>query len=84
MSKRIEMHLGHDGREWVASHEEHTLRRPTLEDLDEEVRRHLLREGYLVSGESAEVLMMFDNGQIPQWIRPYAQHYFNRVLEVSG
>ena len=84
MSKQIEMHLQHDGRDWVAIHGRHVLRRPSLESLDEEVRRHLLRRRCLRPGERAQVLMMFDNRQIPQWIRQYSQHYFNRILEVSG
>jgi hypothetical protein len=84
MSRRIEMRLRHDGRDWVAFHDSHVLRRPTLEGLDEEVRRHLFQQRYLRRGERARVFMMFDNQEIPQWIRQYSQHYFNRILEVSG
>jgi hypothetical protein len=83
MSKRIEMRLEHDGRDWVATHERHVLRRPTLEALDEEVRQHLLRQRHLRDGERARVLMMFDNSQIPQWIRQYSQHYFNRIVTIG-
>jgi len=27
--------------------------------------------------------MYFDNSTIPQWIRQYAQHYFNRIVEIE-
>lgn len=35
-------------------------------------------------GEKVEVFMAFDNSTIPQWIRQYAQHYFNRILVVDS
>ncbi|HEB75825.1 MAG TPA: hypothetical protein ENJ04_05700 [Nitrospirae bacterium] len=80
----MELLIWHDGSNWVVKNERLTLSAPTLEELDVEVERFLRGSGMLREGETAEVFMTFDNSTIPQWIRQYAQHYFNRVLEVRG
>ncbi|MGD2079786.1 MAG: DUF5395 family protein [Nitrospirota bacterium] len=76
--------IWHDGRNWVASLEGDSVFAPSLEELDQGVERLLKEKGMLKEGERAEVFMAFDNATIPQWIRQYAQHYFNRVVEVKG
>lgn len=80
----MECTIWHDGRNWVASHEGDTVSAPSLEELDREVEGLLRQKGMLKKGERAEVFMAFDNSTIPQWIRQYSQHYFNRVVEVKG
>lgn len=68
----------------MASLEGDSVFAPSLEELDQGVERLLKEKGMLKEGERAEVFMAFDNATIPQWIRQYAQHYFNRVVEVKG
>ena len=80
----IELTLTHDGGRWVATSELLAAAAPTLEALDLEVRRALSQLGHLKAGETVQVHMAFDNSTIPQWIRQYAQHYFNRVVDLAG
>jgi hypothetical protein len=80
----VELILTHDGRCWVARSELLKAAAPTLEELDSEVARLLRRGGLLKTGGKLRVFMAFDNSTIPQWIRQYAQHYFNRVVDISG
>ncbi|SMC20588.1 hypothetical protein SAMN02746041_00958 [Desulfacinum hydrothermale DSM 13146] len=82
--KTIQFSLTHNGREWVASNRAITLSAPELEDLDAKVRKTLTEQGLVSSGEKAKVWMAFDMSTIPQWIRQYSQHYFNRVIWVNG
>ena len=81
---RLELTLTHDGRCWVVKNELPTASAKTLEELDLEVGRCLKRDGLLKEGESLRVFMAFDNSTLPQWIRQYAQHYFNRAVDISG
>lgn len=80
----LEMILSHDGKNWVAVGERFKLSSPTLERLDQELGETLRSEGMLQAGQTTKVFMAFDNSTIPQWIRQYAQHYFNRIVEVRG
>ncbi|MFC2172333.1 DUF5395 family protein [Acidobacteriota bacterium] len=84
MVQKLEFLLRHDGRDWMAIHEDRTMRAPSLDGLDAKVRTYLKQHGYLHPGERAKVFMTFDNRDIPQWIRQYSQHYFNRIIKVSG
>jgi hypothetical protein len=72
----VELVVSHNGKNWVAKNESLTAEAPTLDELDIEVRQHFK------NSNEARVLMAFDNSTIPQWMRQYAQHYFNRVIEV--
>lgn len=81
---RAEFIIRHDGKDWVAESVHFTVSAPTLEALDSETARLMKQKGMLKEGEKAEVFMAFDNSTIPQWIRQYAQHYFNRIVEVEG
>jgi hypothetical protein len=80
----VELTLTHDGRCWVARNNFLAASAATLEELDSQVGRLLKQSGVLKAGEKLRVFMAFDNSTIPQWIRQYAQHYFNRVVDISG
>lgn len=80
----MEFVLSHDGRAWLARQGSVTLSAPSLEALDLEVARFMRARRLIGKGETAEVFMAFDNSTIPQWIRQYAQHYFNRIVEIKG
>ena len=81
---RIECVISHDGKNWLLTGEMLALSAPTLTELDAKVRTVLSSNGVLKKGDHAEVFMAFDNSTIPDWIRPYAQHYFNRIVEIEG
>jgi len=76
--------IRHDGRCWVIENEHSTISAPTLEELDSRVGHYLRDNGLLKKGEKGEVFMAFDSSTIPEWIRQYSQHYFNRLVEIEG
>jgi len=80
----LEMVISHDGKNWVAVGDHLKISSPTLERLDQELEANLRSQGRLQAGQTTKVFMAFDNSTIPQWIRQYAQHYFNRIVEVRG
>ena len=77
----VDFDLVHDGNDWIASFEHGTAKGKSIEELDREVEK-LLREKLGKSGQ-VEVRMIFDNSVIPEWIRQYSGHYFNRVVVVN-
>ncbi len=79
-TKTIEMVLDHDGKNWIASNRELTLMAPSLDELDRKVEQSL--KGEIREGRQLEVFMSFNNEVIPMWMRPYMNHYFNRILEL--
>ena len=81
---RIECVISHDGKNWQLSNETLSLSAPSLAELDAQVRTELIQNGVLKNGEQADVFMAFDNSTIPGWIRPFAGHYFNRIIEIEG
>jgi len=82
--KKIGFKIWHDGKDWVVRNSHLTLSSPTLEELDAKIGDLLREKGLVKKGEKAEVLMEFDNYSIPQWIRQYSQHYFDRIVEIYG
>ncbi len=80
----IELIISHDGTNWTAKNDFLSASAATLEELDINVGKLLSKNGYIEKGQKLKVFMAFDNSTIPQWIRQYAQHYFNRIVEVKG
>ena len=78
--KMIEMVLDHDGQCWTLSDASVQISAPTLEELDRKLEKALA--GKFADGESISVFMSCNNEVIPMWMRPYMNHYFNRILEL--
>lgn len=76
--------ITHDGRNWIIENDCLRLASPTLDQLDAELASLMRSQGMVKKGHTAKVFMGFDNATIPEWIRPFAQHYFNRVVEIKG
>ena len=76
----VEMILNHDGKNWIVSNDSLTLNAPSLNELDQKLEEALGKD--IPDGQSLDVFMSFDNEVIPMWIRPYMNHYFNRILEL--
>ena len=76
----IDMVLSHDGTNWTASNDSVSLQAESLEALDRLVEQSLRDQ--LDVHDRLDVFMAFDNEVIPQWIRPYMNHYFNRIIEL--
>ncbi len=84
METAMDVVITHDGRNWVIENDRLRLASPTLDELDVELARLMRARGMVKKGQVAKVFMGFDNATIPEWMRPFAQHYFNRVVEVRG
>mgnify|MGYP004746620879 CR=1 FL=1 len=80
----MEFSIHHDGRNWVASCGEFTVAAASLDELDRMVESELDKRGRLAREGETRVRMCFDTRTIPEWIRQYAQHYFNRVVVFGG
>ncbi len=76
--RRIEMTLDHDGSNWVVSRNDMTLAAPSLEELDRKVEQAIRKDHEF----PLEIFMCCNNEMIPMWMRPYMNHYFNRILEL--
>lgn len=77
--KQIDMVLGFDGHNWILSNDSHRIEAAELDELDRKLES-VLKE--IWKKEPLQVFMQCDNRMIPEWIRPYMDHYFNRVLEL--
>ena len=81
--KVIDFTLTHDGDRWIATRGSLSATGATLEELD----RNLIAmvEGELGESDSSglRIRMTFDNSAIPEWIRQYSNHYFNRIVDVA-
>ncbi len=76
----LEMVLGHDGDNWTLTSDFlPTITARELDELDkrlEEALEPVWRE------RPVQVFMASDNEMIPGWMRPFMNHYFNRILEL--
>jgi len=76
--KTLDMVLTHDGENWIASNKTIKQVASSLGELDLKIENALRDE--FADGKRLNVFMAFDNEAIPMWIRPYMNHYFNRIL----
>jgi len=77
----IEVTIRHTGEHWLVENKDLSLSAPTLDDLDHRLKLLLKEKDLHRKGTTTRVFMYFNNATIPQWIRQYAQHYFNRIIE---
>jgi hypothetical protein len=80
----IELYIRHTGKDWLVENDSLRVSAATIDELDHRLKFLLKEKKLLRDGEKARVFMVYDNSTIPQWIRQYAQHYFNRILEIEG
>jgi len=81
--KSIELRLIHDGKLWIAQNESLSASAKTLNDLDSELTKILRASQQYAGEEKLAIRMSFDNVVIPEWIRQYSNHYFNRVVTIT-
>jgi len=81
---KIDFTITYSGNNWIAENEIIKASAPTLDELDIQVKNLLLNNEIIKKGEKVQLFMAFDNSTIPEWIRQYAQHYFNRIVVVEG
>ena len=80
----LDLTLTHDGTHWVGRNADLDIhvKGESLGDLDTALM-HALSALPNCAGQRVEVVMRFDNATIPTWIRQYAAHYFNRIVELD-
>ncbi len=76
----IEMTIDHDGHSWILSGNGLTIMAEKLEEMDRKLEAAL--RSRLESEGRLNVFMRSNNEVIPEWMRPYMNHYFNRCLEL--
>jgi len=80
---KINTTLTYDGVNWVVFNESFKASGNSLEELDNQVKNELKKQGILPSSKKIQVFMACDNEIIPGWMRPFHNHYFNRILEIN-
>ena len=71
------------GNSWVAKLSNEELMADSLEDLDDRLKMHFRKTRDIKHGDRISVNYLFDNSYIPEWIRQYSNHYFNRKVELN-
>ena len=79
----LELSLIHDGRFWIARSESWSAQGESIEELDVAVAKIAIEREQPDAGRRLQVRMTFDNMVIPEWIRQYSNHYFNRLVTVN-
>jgi hypothetical protein len=77
---RLEVILKRDGPRWVACGDGFTVAAAGISEIDEAIRREIVESGRFPAGTAVEVFLACDRGVIPDWMRPYHSHYFNRTI----
>ena len=80
----IELIVTHNGKNWIAKNDVLCAEAPTLEKLDNELKKQVKEKGYFEKSKKLELFMAFDNATIPKWMRQYGQHYFNRIIQFEN
>ncbi|MBM9615104.1 DUF5395 family protein [Desulfobulbus rhabdoformis] len=76
----VEMMLDHDGQNWIVTGDGVRLAAQELDDLDRELEKALKPQ--IEKDGRINVFMSSNNEMIPEWMRPFMNHYFNRCLEL--
>jgi len=79
----LEFSLIHDGRHWIAERESTQAKGETLPELDKNLLAILKNRAPKTNKKQIKVRMTFDNRVIPEWIRQYSNHYFNRIVTLD-
>lgn len=73
--------LSFQGVRWIASYNGYSFYSETLEELDTKLEDHIKARHEPAKGDIFTLSYLFDNSSIPEWIRQYSNHYFNRKVE---
>jgi len=80
----MDMVVGHNGKEWVATGGGVVARGYNWEELDRTLQQRLAEQGMLSEGNPIQVRMCFDMDSLPRRLHQYSGHYFNRIVRFSG
>ena len=79
----LDFRIVHNGSFWVAENESFAARGRTLEELDRELLSAIRQSSRGENSEQIQIRMTFDGSSLPEWIRQYSSHYFNRVVTMK-
>jgi len=79
-SMSLELLLRYDDGRWVANGNGLFAHGTTLDELDDALLDQLAAAGFETP---VKVMMYFDHSSLPQWMRQYGAHYFNRVVQLN-
>ncbi len=80
MPFKMELSLEHNGKKWIAKNQQINIEAEELTDLDIQVKEAVIRQNLYPKESKVTVFMNFNQAVIPEWIRQYANHYFNRKI----
>ncbi len=79
----LDFSLIHDGQYWIAERESMRAKGETLPELDRNLLAVLKNRDPKPNKKQLKIRMTFDNRVIPEWIRQYSNHYFNRIVTLD-
>jgi hypothetical protein len=83
MLSDILYNLHSKGNLWLAERDGIRITASSLEELDSLISEHIRQEFSNHKGENLNIKMFFDQSEIPEWMRQYANHYFNRHIRIT-
>ncbi len=79
----MDFSLIHDGANWQAHCGDIAAHGESLRDLDRNLEKELAQLDVVKGLSEYRVRMTFDNKCMPEFMRQYANHYFNRVVHFT-
>lgn len=83
-SRNIEIMLSFSGNQWVASANAQEFKAASLPELERMLEFHYRNESGKQSGNKTVLHLRCNLDMLPDWIRQYHPHYFNRKLVLPG
>jgi hypothetical protein len=65
---------------WIAKCDDFAVKAGDLTELDKKIANELRKKGY--KGR-VKLRMQFDYYTIPEWMRQFHPHYFDRIVEID-
>lgn len=83
MPFKMEVSLWHDGKNWIAKNQQIEVAASELPALDIAISEAIKQQQLFHKGSTVVVYMIFNQAAIPEWMRQYANHYFNRKVTLT-
>jgi len=83
MLSDITYNLHSKGNLWLAERDGKRITATSLEELDSLISVDIRQEFIDHKGQNLNIRMYFDQSEIPEWMRQYANHYFNRHIRLT-
>ena len=83
MLSDIIYNLHSKGNLWLAERDGKRITASSMEELDSLISIDIRQEFIDHKGQDLNIRMYFDQSEIPEWMRQYANHYFNRHIRLT-